>query len=54
VLSIRFSRSVRIVSITAALLVFFPLSLRRRLRKRRYKRLVALRAARQIQRPKGK
>ncbi len=34
------------VSITAALLVFFPIGLRRRLRKRRYKRLRAERAAR--------
>ena len=34
------------VSISAALLVFFPIGLRRRLRKRRYRRLVAERAAR--------
>jgi uncharacterized membrane protein YdjX (TVP38/TMEM64 family) len=38
------------VSISAALLVFFPIGLRRRLRKRRYKRLCALRTARRATR----
>jgi uncharacterized membrane protein YdjX (TVP38/TMEM64 family) len=40
------------VSITAALLVFFPIGLRRRLRKRRYRRLVAERAARPRRTPR--
>lgn len=38
------------VSLTAALLVFFPIGLRRRLRKRRAKRLRAERAARPLRR----
>ncbi|MEO7793887.1 MAG: VTT domain-containing protein [Thermoanaerobaculia bacterium] len=41
-------RQALVVSITAALCVFFPIGLRRRLRKRRYKRLVAARAARSV------
>jgi len=38
------------VSITAALIVFFPIGLRRRLRKRKLKRLRAERAARPLRR----
>ena len=43
-------RQALIVSVTAALCVFFPIGLRRRLRKRRAKRLRAERAARPVRR----
>ncbi len=43
-------RQALLVSITAALLVFFPIGLRRRLRKRKLKRLRAERAARPLRR----
>ena len=43
-------RQALLVSLTALFLVFFPLGLRRRLRKRRYKRLRAQRAARPLRR----